>query len=77
MLCDFGLAKVINERPTGLTTTRSLKGSVRYLSPELLLADDPVHTLASDMWSWGCLLLEVGGHAFRDFTSANVVADHD
>ena len=59
MLCDFGLSKLIAEDPSGLTTTKSIKGSTRYLSPELVLEEDPQHTLESDVWAWGCLLLEV------------------
>jgi hypothetical protein len=38
-------------------------GSYRYLSPELCNPPDdevPERTLESDVWAWGCLLLEVG-----------------
>ncbi|KAG8903033.1 hypothetical protein FRB99_003803 [Tulasnella sp. 403] len=59
LLCDFGLAKYMRGMPTGIMTTGFHQaGTVRYLSPEL------VHGLAerglpSDVWAWGCLLLEI------------------
>ncbi|KAG9049025.1 hypothetical protein FS837_011404 [Tulasnella sp. UAMH 9824] len=59
VICDFGLSRAVQEEYTGLTTSRTLKGSLRHLSPEIL-DEDPVHTLASDVWAWGCLALEVG-----------------
>ncbi|KAG8894129.1 hypothetical protein FRC00_009477, partial [Tulasnella sp. 408] len=58
VICDFGLSRAVQEEYTGLTTSRTLKGSLRHLSPELL-DEDPVHTLASDVWAWGCLALEI------------------
>ncbi|KAG9048644.1 hypothetical protein FS837_012353 [Tulasnella sp. UAMH 9824] len=36
MLGDFGLSRVLEADPTGLTTSRTIKGSLRYMSPELL-----------------------------------------
>ncbi|KAG8914311.1 hypothetical protein FRC01_004129, partial [Tulasnella sp. 417] len=58
VICDFGLSRAVQEEYSGLTTSRTLKGSLRHLSPELL-DEDPVHTLASDVWAWGCLALEI------------------
>ncbi|KAG8935631.1 hypothetical protein FRC00_010691 [Tulasnella sp. 408] len=62
VLCDFGLALFIQESgiSSGLTTSRSVKGSLRYMSPELNLDDEAKHTLASDVWAWGCTAFEVG-----------------
>lgn len=60
MLCDFGLARILEEIPSGLTTSRAKTGTLRYLSPELL-GEDPRHTCQSDAWAWGCLVLEVRG----------------
>ncbi|KAG8926527.1 hypothetical protein FRC01_008732 [Tulasnella sp. 417] len=61
VLCDFGLATFIQESgiSSGLTTSRSIKGSLRYMSPELSLVDDAKHTLASDVWAWGCTAFEI------------------
>lgn len=58
-LCDFGLAKVAEGGASGLTTSSfDGKGTIRYLSPELL-CDVPKRSTFSDTWAWGCLLLEV------------------
>lgn len=58
MLCDFGLAKVLEDVPTGLTTTDTPACSIRYAAPEVILSGLP-HTLQSDVWSWGCAALVV------------------
>ncbi|KAG8946952.1 hypothetical protein FRC04_011247 [Tulasnella sp. 424] len=64
ILCDFGLAEVLesaDDGPSGLTTSRAIRGSTRYMAPELILATDgiPRRTLESDVWAWGCLLFEI------------------
>ncbi|KAG8924844.1 hypothetical protein FRC01_010981 [Tulasnella sp. 417] len=59
MLADFGLSRVLEDAPTGLTTTEGLKGTLRFYSPELMKGKDASHSLASDIWAWGCLVLEV------------------
>ncbi|KAG8906621.1 hypothetical protein FRB99_006491 [Tulasnella sp. 403] len=61
MLCDFGLAEATDPSIVS-SKSRSMNegGTIRYWSPELF--DDDSHpTLHSDVWAWGCLLLEVGG----------------
>ncbi|KAG8907500.1 hypothetical protein FRC01_007655 [Tulasnella sp. 417] len=60
VLCDFGLATFIEESglPSGLTTSNTIKGSTRYMSPELLQDNDAKNTLESDMWAWGCTTFE-------------------
>jgi len=58
-LCDFGLAKIAENSPSGLTTSSFAgKGTPRYLSPELL-CDVPLRCASSDVWAWGCLFLEI------------------
>ncbi|KAG8974276.1 hypothetical protein FRC05_007700 [Tulasnella sp. 425] len=61
VLCDFGLASFVGESgiSTGLTTSRSIKGSMRYMSPELLSEEESKHTLESDVWAWGCTAFEI------------------
>lgn len=64
LLCDFGLAKIKETDSSGLTTSSfNLKGSSRYMSPELCL--DPMRDFQSDIWAWGCVLLEVCCHGSR------------
>lgn len=59
---DFGLARVVQDRSTGLTTTNSNGGAIRWMSMELLLGDEHGPTTHSDVWAWRCLLLEVSVH---------------
>lgn len=59
VLCDFGLAKALEEIPSPLVTAENPpKGTANYMSPELL-GPEGVHTLQSDIWAWGCVLMEV------------------
>lgn len=58
MLCDFGLSRMLDNESSGLTTTSTPKMTLWYTSPEIL-NNSSRHTLASDVWAWGCLLLHV------------------
>ncbi|KAG8924543.1 hypothetical protein FRC03_009982 [Tulasnella sp. 419] len=57
-LCDFGTTRLI-EGITGFTTT-SLNGkaTLRFMAPERLMEDKPP-TTASDIWAFGCVVIEV------------------
>ncbi|KAG8950767.1 hypothetical protein FRC04_007186 [Tulasnella sp. 424] len=61
VICDFGVASLIDQEagPSGLTTSRTVKGSLRYMSPELLLKEGGQHTLPSDIWAWACTTYEI------------------
>jgi len=54
---DFGLATMLEDGTTNLTTTASLHASYRWLAPEV--ACDGARTKASDVWAFGCTLIEV------------------
>jgi serine/threonine protein kinase len=60
-ICDFGLARILSEIKTDLTTTTNYTGSLRYMAYELARTDEPftVPTASSDMYAMGCLGLEV------------------
>lgn len=58
-LCDFGLAKILDDVPSGLTITKTTAWSLRYAAPELVANREKLHTLRSDVWAWGCLALVV------------------
>jgi len=58
MLIDFGLAKVIEDGPSGLTTSTGFRGSTRWMAPELI-EESSQTTPATDIWALGCLLLEI------------------
>ncbi|KAG8921590.1 hypothetical protein FRC01_000177 [Tulasnella sp. 417] len=60
VLCDFGLASFVGGSDSpGLVTTTMLKGTPRYMSPELSLDDGSTHSLESDVWAWACTVFQV------------------
>jgi serine/threonine protein kinase len=63
-LCDFGLVRLIHDQTaTGLTTTTAHTGTARYLSLELVEADEgTMPTTASDIWALGCVGMEVNSY---------------
>lgn len=51
VFCHFGLARIFEDSGFGrLETSRGLKGSIRWCSPELL--DGAPRTLRSDVYAW-------------------------
>ncbi|KAG8903845.1 hypothetical protein FRB99_002660 [Tulasnella sp. 403] len=71
LLCDFGLARNLEARAgEGSVTTTCFGGTTRYLSPESI-EKGIQYTAESDIWSWGCLALEIlTGHMPFDNVSA-------
>lgn len=45
--------------PSGLTTAKTANWTTRYAAPELVSVEEASHTLQSDVWAWGCLVLVV------------------
>ena len=61
-LCDFGISALL---PSGNGRLHRCCGSLGFMAPELL--DSAGYDGgAADMWSAGCVLLEVGGRARRE-----------
>ncbi|KAG8900958.1 hypothetical protein FRC00_009886 [Tulasnella sp. 408] len=58
LLADFGLSKALDSGPTGFTTGNDARATVRFSGPEILLQGVAAQSLANDIWSWGCLVLE-------------------
>ena len=54
-LADFGFAKDKMDQPS--KRTFSFCGSPQYLSPEMVLRQG--HTIATDLWAFGCLCYEL------------------
>ena len=58
-LCDFGLAKKIEEFATGEADSGKAKtGTPYYMAPELF-SDGGVYSYFSDFWALGCVLYEL------------------
>ncbi|CAG9577140.1 putative protein kinase [Leishmania major strain Friedlin] len=51
---DFSLACLFQD-----AATRPLVGTPLYMAPELFMADRPLYSMASDLWSFGCVLHEL------------------
>ncbi|KAG8935492.1 Negative regulator of mitotic exit [Tulasnella sp. 408] len=48
-LCDFGVSKLLQDAPSGFTTTASIKGTLRYSAKELLQEDAESTTMSDVM----------------------------
>merc|ERR1719378_621965 len=70
-ICDFGLARVLRSRSQHLDGSTqdeaeripSRGGSQRYMSPECYDSDLGIITEKADVWSSGCILIEIFGEA--------------
>ncbi|KZV87337.1 kinase-like protein, partial [Exidia glandulosa HHB12029] len=54
-IADFGVSAVLAQYPAQNATPA---GTFRWMAPELLQDDSRV-TWASDMWAYGCVIMEV------------------
>lgn len=59
MLTDFGVTRILQEVPTGLTTGQMHQGTIAYLCPEAVLTENSGWVLSRDVWAWGCVCLFV------------------
>ncbi|KAG8885848.1 hypothetical protein FRB98_001561 [Tulasnella sp. 332] len=58
-LCDFGLAKLLQDCPSSFTTSNVGMGTLRWCAPELLMEGCEKKTQASDVWAFAALALEI------------------
>ncbi|KAG8712864.1 hypothetical protein FRC11_013966 [Ceratobasidium sp. 423] len=60
LICDFGRSCQQNDSPNEviLSSSSPFGGTVRYMSPELLVPDTARPSPAADMWAYGCVALE-------------------
>lgn len=61
-LTDFGLSSVVDasEGLTYLALTARRPGAIRWVAPELCTGEDDPPTFWSDIYSYGCVMLQVG-----------------
>ena len=57
-LCDMGLGKLKSAQSLSQTQTTSIPGMPAYIAPECLVKKKKA-TIQSDVWSLGCLLIEL------------------
>ncbi|KAG0247653.1 hypothetical protein DFQ27_001776, partial [Actinomortierella ambigua] len=75
-LCDFGLAVV--KKSIGSHTTEVMRGTVRWLAPELLRAAKPSYTNKSDIYALGMVMWEMAAMCtlpFKTIDNNFVVAE--
>ena len=59
MVSDFGLARILESEPSGLTEPASFLGTAGYLAPELAFGPRTEPTVQSDIYSLGAILYEL------------------
>lgn len=79
VLTDFGLSSIVEPDQSDRSGSEGVQGTLRYMSPELLLEEDPPLTLESDIWALGCLFLEVTfqPNPHRPVPNISLWADND
>jgi serine/threonine protein kinase len=65
-LGDFGLASVDEKQSTGTSDGAGVRGSARWLAPEVLLNEDQ-KTCGSDVYAFTLTCLEVCGSFFSQW----------
>ncbi|KAG0270112.1 hypothetical protein DFQ27_000413 [Actinomortierella ambigua] len=74
-LCDFGLAVI--KTSSGGHSTQFMRGTFRWLAPELVLSERPRYTTKSDMYALGMVMWEMAAMCtvpFKAMTNNFVVA---
>ncbi|KAG9008083.1 hypothetical protein FRB94_013740 [Tulasnella sp. JGI-2019a] len=77
-LCDFGLARMIQEMKTGLTTSGQGQGGKGFIAPELLDCEEgEKKTTESDVYAFGGLILHAlsGSAPFYHKSVSQTIAD--
>ncbi|KAL5522769.1 hypothetical protein ACEPAG_8787 [Sanghuangporus baumii] len=61
LICDFGISRILSHSlSNGGTSSASLKGSARWMAPELFNVEiDTHHTKETDMWAFGMTVYEI------------------
>ncbi|KAF9508174.1 hypothetical protein BS47DRAFT_1303155, partial [Hydnum rufescens UP504] len=79
-LCDFGLSTVLDNSPTGFTSS-AFGGTLRFMAPELLSEAEERRSIQSDVYAYACTYAEVCTHRavaiFSDPHSLPLFVDHD
>jgi tetratricopeptide (TPR) repeat protein len=59
MVSDFGLARILEAEPSGLTAPSAFLGTAGYLAPELAFGGSNAPTVQTDIYSLGAILYEL------------------
>ena len=55
-ICDFGVAKLLNQKIGNMYYTRDWAGTPVYMAPEVLRGGGERYTFSADIWSFGALM---------------------
>ncbi|KAG8946385.1 hypothetical protein FRC03_001389 [Tulasnella sp. 419] len=58
-ITDFGLSRVLQEGPSGFTTSSGITGTHRWMAPELFMTEGANYNTASDIYAMSLLILEI------------------
>ncbi|KAG8922007.1 hypothetical protein FRC02_012212 [Tulasnella sp. 418] len=58
-IADFGLSRMLQEGPSGFTTSSGITGTHRWMAPELFMTEGAKYTTASDIYAISLLILEI------------------
>ncbi|CAE7203502.1 unnamed protein product [Rhizoctonia solani] len=79
LICDFGRSRQPNDslNEVILSSSSPFAGTVRYMSPELLVPGSARPSPEADMWAYGCVALEIlcRIQPYNETTSDVVVAE--
>ncbi|EUC54706.1 tyrosine kinase domain protein [Rhizoctonia solani AG-3 Rhs1AP] len=79
LICDFGRSRQPNDPQNEviLSSSSPFAGTVRYMSPELLIPNSARPSPSADMWAYGCVALEIlcRIQPYHETTSDVVVAE--
>ncbi|CAF4087441.1 unnamed protein product [Adineta steineri] len=59
VICDFGIAKLLDDDNQEKRRTNTTKGTIRWMAPELCAPPPEPSSYLSDVWSYGCIILEI------------------
>ena len=70
-ISDFGITVMLHNTGVLTQTTSSVRGTLRWMAPELLLDDTRKPSFEADMWSLGMtFLVRAMKHPFHSFLGA-------
>ncbi|CAF1409582.1 unnamed protein product [Rotaria sordida] len=58
VICDFGIARCLDNDNQEKKRTNTTKGTIRWMAPELCSPPPEPSSFSSDVWSYGCIILE-------------------
>ncbi|KAG8922008.1 hypothetical protein FRC02_012213 [Tulasnella sp. 418] len=71
-ITDFGLSRMLQEGPSGFTTSSGITSTHRWMAPELFMTEGAKYTTASDIYAMSLLILEGVGECSNEGGPSNL-----